>query len=306
MNYRLALVLLTLVLVIGTLAVVLAITTAPLPEQTLDGATLRAEPARGNYAFVTFVCSGDAYIPGAIMVAYGLKHLQQVRQRVIVLVTPDVSAQGQKTLRKWFDEVREVPYIEMPLKTTESRFQKIYTKLNILRLTEYDKIVYIDADLFPIRNFTHLLTLPAPAANNDIMPPANLLTPPARHGERLSERETSCNLPRFAGINAGLMVLEPSEKAFQDMMRDLPNTPYHCWPEQRWITKYYSGKWTHIHPRFNYQTTAHESMGSPACVKNVFGLHFTGAGKPWQDEIKKPSKATRFWQAHYRLARQMR
>ena len=122
-------------------------------------------------AWVFLVMKGDSYIPGAIVGAYSLL-LTQTKYDIVCMVTPDVSDMGRKQLSLVFNRVIEVPYIEglcKPLKTTKQ--DKMYglwsnvafTKWNILSLTDYHKVVFIDADKIVLYNMDHLFEVRAPA-----------------------------------------------------------------------------------------------------------------------------------------------
>ena len=65
-----------------------------------------------------------------------------------------------------------------------------------------------------------------------------------------------------SGINAGVMLLEPSAQIYQRMISEIndPQHPEHVGtygPEQDYLSRFYStfvdGRWTHLHPKFNYQ-----------------------------------------------------
>ena len=57
----------------------------------------------------------------------------------------------------------------------EPRFEGVFTKLQVLGLTEYEKILLLDIDTLVVESMDGLFELPAPAA----MGPAALLVPPA-------------------------------------------------------------------------------------------------------------------------------
>src|SRR5258708_32084772 len=69
----------------------------------------------------------------------------------------------------------------------------VLTKLHVFRLTQFDKIIFLDADVLPVRPLSHLFALPHSfSAVPDV------------------------GWPDI--FNSGVMVLEPGEDKFQQLM----------------------------------------------------------------------------------------
>lgn len=127
-----------------------------------------------NYrvAYVTLVMKGDAYVPGALVLASSLRRTGP-KAPLVCMVTDDVSKDAQSVLNKVYDEVVVVPYIHTPdFKMYSNTTTKYYgemnttlcTKLNCMNLTQYDKVCLLDADLLIRHNIDAVLDLNAPAA----------------------------------------------------------------------------------------------------------------------------------------------
>lgn len=139
-----------------------------------------------NYAFVTLLTS-DAYLPGALAQAAALADLHPAPRDIpfitVCLVTPQsVDVSSLKLLRKAFNLVVGVELIHQfdtkglallgILLLHSSRISLIYspsgrldlhavlTKIHVFRLTQFSKIIFLDADVLPIRPLSHLFTLP--------------------------------------------------------------------------------------------------------------------------------------------------
>ena len=108
----------------------------------------------------------------------------------------------------------------------------LLTKLRALELTEFTKIVVMDTDLLVLRDVDELFAFPAPAAcfrgNTEQRPGA----------QRDSRSFYDSNGNRHGGINAGVMVLEPSKLHFDRMCRNLWDQDYSAFasrgPEPSW------------------------------------------------------------------------
>lgn len=122
-----------------------------------------------RYAVATLVMNGDKYIPGAICLAKSVKRISPTLS-LVCMVTSDVPIDD---LEEVFDEVIEVPRISVkdPPRVGGTKASHIYswnsdapTKWNILNITHYDKILFMDADMIAIGDIRPLFDLSCPAA----------------------------------------------------------------------------------------------------------------------------------------------
>jgi len=122
--------------------------------------------SRGRYAYVFLVMKGDSYAVGALIGAYSLR-LAGTKNDLLCMVTPDVSQQCRTRLLHIFSAVEEVPYLEYevkPLRTHKQRsmynnwVEAAFTKWNMLKLVQYEKCLFIDADKLCLDNLDHLFT----------------------------------------------------------------------------------------------------------------------------------------------------
>mmetsp|Transcript_17054 Transcript_17054/g.22099 ORF Transcript_17054/g.22099 Transcript_17054/m.22099 type:complete len:451 (+) Transcript_17054:39-1391(+) len=81
--------------------------------------------------------------------------------KFIVLVTQEVRREAKEKLRgeKW--HFIDVATISAPYKVSAPRLKYAYSKLAIFNLTNYDRIVYIDADALALKNLSPLAKCPA-------------------------------------------------------------------------------------------------------------------------------------------------
>ena len=97
-----------------------------------------------RFAYVTFVMMNDSYVPGALLLAYGLRR-QWTEADIVCLVTPEVTADARDALAVLYDHVVEVETVCVPHKRSHQRRDRPFwfTRQNALRLGA-------DGDLGPI------------------------------------------------------------------------------------------------------------------------------------------------------------
>lgn len=261
-----------------------------------------------RFAYVTLLFGGDAYLPAAINLAYSLKK-QKTKADLVIMITPDVKDKARKILKIFFDQIIKIDYIvpgkgflHQTLMKRFPHYEKQYTKLHIFRLTEYEKVVYLDADTIAMRHFDHLFTLDPPSTTyygfrgeRPHMVETNYI--PRRKGDHYQWHLKYCQCcnhrskipnqkthygcdtfkyPAFVGISAELMVIEPNYNDFEDMMslisENLEIKKYRT--EASFLACYFSGQWNGIDPRFpGLKGYPHPYL--------LFGLSY-GNQKPWR------------------------
>ncbi|KAJ3333114.1 Lanosterol synthase (Oxidosqualene--lanosterol cyclase) [Blyttiomyces sp. JEL0837] len=130
--------------------------------------TVTAIMSQGNNnAFVTLVTS-DSYLPGALTLAHGLR-LHGTTIPIIVLCPPNsLSGATISTLYRAFDKVIYVPLLKSGSAAGDSANLELlgrselditYTKFHVFNpdvIGSYEKVVFMDADSFPLRNVDEL------------------------------------------------------------------------------------------------------------------------------------------------------
>ncbi|KAH9937297.1 uncharacterized protein B0H18DRAFT_969981 [Fomitopsis serialis] len=222
------------------------------------------------FAFVSLVTS-DHYLPGALAVAAALKDLHptpakapEVNFQTVCLVTPEsIDVSTIKLLRRAFNVVIGVELIEQE---DEKGLQllgrpdlsHVLTKLHIFRLTQYQKIIFLDADVLPIRPLSHLFNIPHDfAAVPDV------------------------GWPDI--FNSGVLVLNPGQDKFDQLVQLLKTKGSWDGGDQGLLNEWRGGNWHRL--SFTYNTTptaaytyapAYERFGS-----QISAIHFIGPSKPW-------------------------
>jgi len=157
------------------------------------------------------------------------------------------------------------------------RFGKIFTKWRALELERYDKVLFLDADLFVRANLDCLFELDPPAAM------ARGPNKP-KHGKQL---------PGGVPVNAGVMLLRPNAEFFRTLLEEVsgPNPrrlkSYNS-PDSDYLTEHprLHCEWRSIGLDFNYQLEFDRLDASERTVRfsNLIEAHFSeeGATMPWE------------------------
>ena len=276
----------------------------------------------GNkFAFVTLLFPNpnnkqeSPYMVGNISTALALKR-QGTKADLVCLVTPDVDADTMDALSIVYDHVKIVPYIhphKSVIQTFRESYLNMFTKLHIFNsdVLPYKKVCFVDSDIIPLRNYDGLFDINTPAGI--LEPPRDMggedygfkhrCIPQCRHGSKIPKKFTDIWLEDAGDINAGLLLVEPSMKEFNDMMKEIErpapewihkDSPkfrgyydadtrtvnyFFTWPEQQYLTSRYSGEWHSIGYEF-----------ASWCVRpaQMNGVHYVPFDQmPWMDTFSK-------------------
>lgn len=260
-----------------------------------------------NYAFMTLVMINDIYIPAALVLADSLRR-HKTKAELVVMVTPDISEEGKKQLKLLFDKVIEVEYLKVQSDRKHDYLSYVCTKFHLLNMTQYKKIIFLDADAIVNTNIDDLFSVPAPAGTiiphkNDYIVPNdkynkfyddiykgdipsipwyNMYANVLYHGAKIPKSFTDkAKTDRnFCGVAAGMWVLEPDPQLFDEIIQDLNDWQTRkyisgCrWPEQQYLTWKLSGKWHSINPIYlGLQAFPHMSVTKT--------IQYAGL-KPWE------------------------
>jgi alpha-N-acetylglucosamine transferase len=166
-------------------------------------------------AYVTMICGGDAYGPGVEALGNSLRATGSGESRV-VMATSDVSPPMRQRFAAEGWIVRDVDPVANPSPESSRlfpRFEQTFTKLRAWELTEYDKVIFLDADTIVLRNLDRFFERPGFAAAPDFF---------------FADR-----------FNSGVMVLDPSAQVFAEMMRKLGSATSYDGGDQGFLNDFY-------------------------------------------------------------------
>lgn len=236
---------------------------------------------RPRYAYITLVMCGDEYAIGAAVLGWSLRKFE-VKHELVVMVTCDVSIRTRKLLMKIYDRVETVKYIESNTLSTlrghEYRKEKEWmkyclTKGNMMKFIEYDKIIWLDADMLALTNLDEIFKLPTPAGIC-----TSIRDDGRWHGERLPEAEIKESLMNNYGVKGCIMLLKPCVRDYL-MIKTQPQAGHgsvYPGPDEYFFTMMYKDRWHHLDRRNGYDATNVSNSVQPSAV------HFE-LSKPWQE-----------------------
>lgn len=144
-----------------------------------------------------------------------------------------------------------------------SHWIKTFFKINIFNLTQYDKIIYLDADMLIMKSLSELINKNTISAVDD--------------GDFMLLEDF------HEGLNSGLMVLKPSKKDYQQMINIISQVEKkrEVFGDQNVIQEIYKD--------FHDKKTQHLDISYNACFylldkyknKEFKIIHFMGSKKPW-------------------------
>jgi alpha-N-acetylglucosamine transferase len=180
---------------------------------------IRLESATGlekmKTAYVTTLCNGDSYLPGVEALGKSLEKSGTSTPRV-VMVTSDVSRSARDRLARLGWQLRDIDPIvnPRPLKLRMfRRFDSVFTKLRAWELTEFDRVVLLDADTLVMQNVDDLFERSHFAAAPDFFKPDN--------------------------FNSGVMVLEPARETFRRMAEAIGVTDSYDGGDQGFLNQFF-------------------------------------------------------------------
>ncbi|KAJ7978153.1 Hexosyltransferase [Quillaja saponaria] len=161
-------------------------------------------------AYVTLLY-GDEFLLGVRVLGKSIRD-NGSKKDLVALVSDGVSDNAKELLQADGWIVKKISLLANPNQVRPTRFWGVYTKLKIFNMTNYKKVVYLDADTIVVRNIDDLFKCGKFCAN-------------LKHSERL---------------NSGVMVVEPSETVFNDMMSKVNTLQSYTGGDQGFLNSYYS------------------------------------------------------------------
>jgi glycogenin glucosyltransferase len=244
-------------------------------------------------AYVSLL-STDAYLPGVLVLHRSLQRTGTPHP-FLLLITPGITARARAVLAGAGIVCRT---IERPVAVASgvsrrARWDATYAKIHLFDLVDFDKIVFLDADMLVTRSLDHLFDRPHMSAVNA--------------GGLLPGHES------WTQLNSGLLVVEPSRELFAALARrlaaltdgegggdqELLHAQFPDWPhrEELHLDHGYNMFHTHLdeyHARFGWT------------LDQVAVLHFIGESKPWQEAAVPAHRPERTVSSRSRVAARLR
>lgn len=206
--------------------------------------------------------SADAYVCGAIALAQSIRQSGSTRDLVALVDAHNVGAEHRAALAAAGWQVRLAPRIRNPHAELHAYNEWNYSKFRLWQLTDYDKVVFLDADLLVLRNMDFLFE-EAP--------------------------ELSATVNSGARFNSGVMMLEPCNCTFDLLMSGIHDIDSYNGGDQGYLNEVFSW-WHRLPSHANYMKHFWEGdTAERAAAKRrvlaadppvALAVHFVGL-KPW-------------------------
>ena len=234
-----------------------------------------------NYAYVTLL-STDSYYEGVVALFESLKLTKPKYSKFVVVVNEKISKDIIDKLekRKYIVIKRNSIDVSKYCDNTDYKYWiNTFDKLHIFELTEFDKILYLDGDLYIDKNIDELFNLP------------NMSAVISGKGY----------VKEWVEMNSGVMVIKPEKGLADKMLKLLKTTKFtKDIGDQDIINAYFDwkNKELAISERYNmYYFLIDYYVNTLGYDLNDFRvIHFIGEKKPWmmdEEEVENYIKSAK-------------
>lgn len=238
-----------------------------------------------KYSYVSLL-TDDSYVYGIMLLVESMKQVN-TKYPLHILVTNNVSASVIEILNQIDVTYEIVDTISMPKQIYDFNmsinpkitavWKNCLTKFKIFNLTQFDKIVFLDADIMILKNLDHLFEKP--------------------HMTSALDGEYFNIWPDWDHFNSGILVIEPSEQLFNDILQFINNfipefkkeTPLLVYADQEILNLYYSDwperKELHLNKYYDVFPPYIQTEQLEDLKENCYFIHYVGR-KPWTNWFK--------------------
>ncbi|XP_041016557.1 putative UDP-glucuronate:xylan alpha-glucuronosyltransferase 5 [Juglans microcarpa x Juglans regia] len=206
-------------------------------------------------AYVTVLHSSEAYVCGAIALAQSIIQSNSTKD-LVLLADNSISSNSIRGLRAAGWKIKRIQRILSPFAKKGSYNEWNYSKLRVWQLTEYDKVIFIDADLLVLQNIDKFFAHPqlSAAPNDKVI------------------------------FNSGVAVIEPSMCMFKDLLQKRFKLGSYNGGDQGFLNEVFTW-WHRLPKKLNHLKVyggkkAGEEDHQHEMPKDVYAVHYLGL-KPW-------------------------
>ncbi len=242
-----------------------------------------------NYAYVTLL-STDSYYKGVVALFECLKKTNTKINNFVVVINETISSDIVNKLKDRGYKIYLRPRIDASNIISNKGFQywiNTFDKFYVFELTDYDKIVYLDSDMYITRNIDELFDYPhmtAVIAGKDMY-------------------------KQWVEIGSGMMVIVPEENMVEKFMKTLKETKFtKDVGDQDVIEAYFNWKDKNLAISENYNLFAnyidYYINELNYRVDQIGVIHFIGSKKPWmysEEEVLKHEEKLIYSNKKYEL-----
>lgn len=235
---------------------------------------------KNKYTYVT-ILSTESYLLG-VYILYKSLQMTKPKYDFYCLLTNNISDKIKKLLSLIKIKTIDIPIIKNPHNNDiNDRRIHNYSKLNMFNLIQFDKIVYLDADMIILHNIDELFEYKNMSAVNA--------------GGMIYKS--------WKDLNSGLMVIEPSKTLFNDMILKVGkiekeknrgdqaflHSYFYDWSSKKDLHLPHIYNFIYLYlenyeQKFNYYISEDIQFNmNNYNDRNIKVLHFIGKNKPWND-----------------------
>eukprot|EP01083_Nonionella_stella_P027030 74340_1 len=275
----------------------------PTPRTTTT-TTVTSEDIPTKCAYATMVINNAEYLSGAFTLAWSLMIAGCKADRIIIIDEDINEKYGELiSLSGLFTDKLVIPK-KLHFTAIQKRWKRytesgIYDWINtafnkyyVFTLTQYSRVIMLDADQICLQNLDELFLLSCPAGICSFYSDTNNALQHRHHGYRVSNTDIRKSYETQWGIKGCLFMIEPSQATFKDMLDQLEYLQTHnhgvgnrkCFlgADEKFLTKYYmtnasDSNWTHVHAKFSRLSY----IDKTALSGDPYLLHYC-TFKPWK------------------------
>ncbi|KAL7213967.1 hypothetical protein ACSBR1_026402 [Camellia fascicularis] len=242
-------------------------------------------------AYVTFLAGNGDFVKGVIALAKCLRKVKSAYPLVVVIL-PDVPEDHRKILTCQGCVVREMEAVHPPEREIEFEspyYELWYSKLSIWKLEEYNKMIYLDADVLVMDNIDHLFDLPDGyfyAVSDCFCEWSHSSQYLIGYCQQCPDKVTwppEMGSPPPLYFNAGMFMFEPCHVTYQNLLKALHITPPGPFADQDLLNKFFRHKFKPIPVVYNLVLPILWCHPENVELEKVKVVHFCATGaKPWK------------------------
>lgn len=223
---------------------------------------------------------------------------------LVVMVTDKIQADDRDRLEAAGCLIRVVdplsPQADLQHHYASAQFSEVWTKLRVWQLIEFERLVFLDADMLVLKNMDELFELPL-ARDNIAACHACRCNPNKVASYPTSWQPDNCfytwqdrGQPAPASLdnylNGGFLVLTPDETLFRalaDRIAAIDDLAAYPFSEQDLLNEFFAGRWQPLSWIYNALKTLPYQHAASCKIDQVKNLHYIQA-KPWHRDLNQP------------------
>lgn len=212
--------------------------------------------------YVSLLASNE-YLPGTLVLNKSLKDVNS-KYDLLVMTGKNVSDKSKQILTKQGIEYKDIPDIELGITCLYKNWTDSLIGINYFNLTQFDKIVTLGADMVVFENIDELFEEP-----------------------HMSSVTAGCSkFPGWIGMNAELIVIEPSNEEYNNIIETYRNVEDKTLNIQDHLSHLYPN-FKRLNEMYNVLYCFSKEYIENKWIEKVKVMHFINQTKPWMNGFVK-------------------